>query len=115
MSNAGSLNAGVNLFAYHLKVDLHHLMIPGVFLFSPGKEGGADSIDDPELKMLHDEHQSQLQKLQKQLDEEKRKLAKFEREGDGSKEELERLRDQYAKDKSKWQMEKAEVPPLFDV
>ena len=79
--------------------------------FFPGKDGGAqaEDIDDPELKNLHDEHQSQLDKLRKELEEEKKKLAKLERDGDGSKEELARLREDYAKDKSKWQMEKAEV------
>ena len=33
-------------------------------------KSGADEIDDPDLKMLNDEHQAQIQKLRAQMNDE---------------------------------------------
>ena len=73
-----------------------------------GKSGG-DDIDDPELKMLNDEHQNQLQRTRAQLAEETRKAERAQAASQEKDGEIERMKAQMQAEREKFARDKAEV------
>ncbi|XP_063717870.1 kinesin-1 heavy chain-like [Symsagittifera roscoffensis] len=70
---------------------------------------GADDIDDPDLKMLNDEHQGQIGKMRVQLQEESRKAERANRARDDVMQQVERLKSEMQAQKEKFLREKAEL------